>query len=106
MNRTADRQIETASLADKFIQQYGTLRPKDEKTFFQAVRDLEEKDPLITPELEKRIKEGSKQTAPSFVEKFGKAVRPPKEGDTITNPTTGERRILRGGKWVPVDGGK
>ena len=104
MTRTADRQIEVASMADKFIQQYGTLRPKDEKTYFQAVRDLEEKDPLITPELEKRIKEGSKQIAPSFVEKFGKAIKQPKDGDTATNPTTGERLIRRGGKWVPVDG--
>ena len=91
---------------NKFIQQYGTLRPKDEKTYFQAFRDLAESDPLITPELEKRIKEGSQQTGSSFAEKFGKAIRQPKEGDTITNPTTGERRILRGGKWVPVDGGK
>src|SRR3990167_6688474 len=106
MNRTADRQIEVASLADKFIQQYGTLRPKDEKTYFQAVRDLEEKDPLITPELEKRIKEGSKQTGSSFVEKFGKAVSKPKEGDKAINRATGENLIYRGGKWVPFDGGK
>ena len=106
MNRTADRQIEVASMADKFIQRYGTLRPKDEKTYFQALRDLEENDPLITPELEKRIKDGSKQTGGSFVEKFGAAVRKVQKGDEVINRSTGERRIWDGVDWVPVDGGQ
>ncbi len=26
----------------------------------------------------------------------------PVEGQTATNPTTGEKRILKGGQWVPV----
>lgn len=68
MKRTAGRQIQHASLMDQYIQRHGTLRPENEKTYFQAVRDLEEEDPVITPELRKRIVDGSKDAPKSFTE--------------------------------------
>lgn len=70
MDRTADRQIQLASLAEDFLQRYGTLRPKENRTFFQAVRDLEENDPVITDELRQRIIKGSSAETPTFVERF------------------------------------
>ena len=71
MRRTSEREIQLASLAEDFLQRYNTLRPKDERTYFQAVRDLEQEDPVITPELRQRIVEGSRQPAKSFKDLFG-----------------------------------
>ena len=72
MRRKAEREIQLATLADEYIQRFSTLRPKDHKTYFQAVRDLDQEDPIITDELRQRIIEGSKSTAPSFKDLFSK----------------------------------
>lgn len=71
MRRTSQREIELASLADAFIQDHGTLRPEGQRTFFQAVRDLEENDPVITEELRDSITEGGQAAPNSFSEVFG-----------------------------------
>lgn len=71
MGRTATREIELANLADRYAIEYQTLRPEGEPSFFQAMRDLEENDPVITEELRKRIVGGSKKAPKSFVEVFG-----------------------------------
>lgn len=71
MRRTAEREIQLASLAEDFIQRHNTLRPPDGRTYFQAVRDLEEEDPVITDELRQRIVEGSRQQTKTFKELFG-----------------------------------
>ena len=39
---------------------------------FQAVRDLDQEDPIITDALRQRIIEGSRSTAPSFKDLFSK----------------------------------
>ncbi|KKM22957.1 hypothetical protein LCGC14_1620040 [marine sediment metagenome] len=71
MGRTATREIELANLADRYAIEYQTLRPEGEPSFFQAMRDLEENDPVITEELRKRIIGGSKKAPKSFMEVFG-----------------------------------
>ena len=71
MSRTATREIELANLGDRYANEFGTLRPESEPSFFQAMRDLEENDPVITEELRKRIIGGSKKAPKSFVEVFG-----------------------------------
>lgn len=70
MKRGSERTIEISSLADQFIQRYGTLRPKEAKTFFESVRDLEESDPVITPKLRERIIKGSKKGPDTWKEVF------------------------------------
>ena len=70
MERVAQRDIEIASLADEYIRKYNTLRPENDRTFFQALRDLEETDPVITDELRNRIIQGSQSAPPSFREFF------------------------------------
>ena len=71
MGRTATREIELANLGDRYAREFGTLRPEGEASFFQAMRDLEESDPVITEELRKRIIGGSKKAPKSFMEVFG-----------------------------------
>ena len=61
MERASNRTIEISALADKYIQQYGELRPKGAKTFFEAVRQLDEEDPVITPKLRERIMKGGQE---------------------------------------------
>ena len=71
MDRTADREIALASLANEFLQRHGTLRPEEGRSYFQAVRDLETEDPVITEELRQRIIDGSTQETQTFAERFG-----------------------------------
>ena len=66
MDKVADRDIEIASLADSYFSQFGTLRPKDRKSFFEATRDLDESDPVIDEALRQRIIDGSKNSPKSF----------------------------------------
>jgi hypothetical protein len=85
MKRTEGREIEIASLVEQFIQQHGSLTPPNERTFYQAVRDLEEGDPIITPELRERIIEGSRTAPNSF--------------NDVLRDVSG---LLRGGEGVPT----
>lgn len=71
MERSSERAIEVAGIADDFIQKHGTLRPQGAPSFFQKVRDLEEERPVITEELKKRITEGSRSAPSSFREVLG-----------------------------------
>ncbi len=66
MERVADRDIEIASLADSYFSRFGSLRPKDRKSFFEATRDLDESDPVIDEKLRQRIIDGSKNAPASF----------------------------------------
>jgi len=74
MLRTSDREIKLASLAEEFLQREGTLRPKEGRSYFQAVRDLEEEDPVITEELRRKIIEGSKRKTKTFKDIFADTV--------------------------------
>jgi hypothetical protein len=99
MDRAADREIKLATMADEYIQRYNTLRPKETKTYFQAVRDLDEVDPVITEELQQRIIEGSKSKTKSFKETFGEVL-----GETPTYSTPEEVESLPSGTeyiWGP-----
>ena len=68
MDRVADRDLEIASLADTYFSEFGSLRPKDRKSFFEATRDLEESDPVIDEELRQRIIDGSKNAPAKFAD--------------------------------------
>ncbi len=73
MKRTANRRIELATLSNTFIQDFKSLRPEGQRTFFQAMRDLEESDPVISEDLRQRIIEGGRVGPNSFSEIFGEA---------------------------------
>ena len=66
MERVADRDLEIAALADSYFSRFGSLRPSDRKSFFEATRDLDESDPVIDEKLRQRIIDGSKNAPASF----------------------------------------
>jgi len=66
MERQAKRDIEIARLADSYIRDFGTLRPKDGKSFNEAVADLHTNDPIIDDDLEKRMVDAAKGAKTSF----------------------------------------
>ena len=83
MERASDRELKIASLADRYISEFKALRPEGERSFFQAVRDLDETDPVIDDNLRQRIIEGSKTAPPSFKQIFGYLQNKPPEGVTV-----------------------
>jgi hypothetical protein len=71
MQRAAQREIEIAQLADEYVNTYGTLRPKDAPSFFEARNRLEKQDPIISEELKRRIEQGSRSAPQSWKDVLG-----------------------------------
>jgi hypothetical protein len=59
MRSVAQRQIELGRLADKFAR-IGDTRPPGQPSMFELMADLDRNSPVITPELRRRIEEGSR----------------------------------------------
>lgn len=72
MDRTSDREIEIAAMAETFVNRHKSLRPENEASFFDKVADLEKNDPIITPELRQSIIDGSQNAPKSFKDIFEK----------------------------------
>lgn len=72
MERASNRSIEISSISEDYIGRFGTLRPRNEKSFFQRVRDLEEENPVIDDQLRERIVDGGKASKGSLKELLGK----------------------------------
>ena len=66
MDRTTDREIEIAALAETYLNRYGKLRPEGQTSFFEAIADLDKEDPVITEELRERIIEGSRNAKKEY----------------------------------------
>ena len=66
MRRIAERDKEIADLKDEFLLRHETLRPKGQRSFQQARRDLEERDPIITEELRAEISKEADIAPKSF----------------------------------------
>lgn len=95
MRRTAQREIQIGTIKDEYIQTYGVLRPPSGKSFFQRIRDLEESDPVITPELKQRIVEGGKAAPKSFKEIAPPEFKPPTGYDFLRLRDDGRIDIKR-----------
>lgn len=63
MQRKAQREIEVASLAQEYVRM-GSFRPEGRPSFMDAIVKLNQEDPIVTEELEERIK-SAKDAAPS-----------------------------------------
>ena len=115
MERLEERKIEMAALAESFVQEHETLRPKGVPTYFDAIRKLEKDDPVITPEILNRIKSASKSAPKSFKELVGDVVG---DGEGIPVPaaladkpdktrirqkSTGQLFEKRGDRMFPVE---
>jgi len=103
MDRTSQREIQLASMAEDFLQRHGTLRPKEDKTYFQAIRDLEKEDPVITPELRQRIIDGSTVAPKSFREIFAEKTSDP-EGPSSISTQEEYNALPSGQNFVWPDG--
>lgn len=80
------RKIEIAALADTYVQENGRL----DVGFNQAVRAYAEANPLF-PDSSLGSTTGEEPAA-----EIG-------EGSVVVNPSTGERLVLRGGQWTPLE---
>jgi hypothetical protein len=108
MRRTADREIQIAQIADEMTSgETPSLRPKDKPSFFQRVRDLEETDPVITPELRAKIVGTASKAPKSWKEvlkdqlasgEMPKGYTPPK-GWTFVR-MEGDRPVVKNSKGV------
>ncbi|MGL4445591.1 MAG: hypothetical protein ACRCU1_18355, partial [Alsobacter sp.] len=76
MERTSRREIEIAEIAEEFARK-GELRPEGERSYYQTVRDLEERDPVISAELRQRIVEGAARAPSSWADALPAASEAP-----------------------------
>jgi hypothetical protein len=61
MRRAAQRELELGALADQYAR-IGDTRPQGMPSLFDAQAELEKRDPVISPELRRRIEQGSRAT--------------------------------------------
>lgn len=86
MRKLAQRSIDVERLRQDYVKKNGRL----DEGFYRQLEDFSNSHPMF-PEAQK----AQPQTKPS-------AVAAPQEGQTATNPTTGQRVIMKGGKWTPL----
>lgn len=70
--RKAERDQQIEGLMDSYIEK-GSFRPEGEPTFYQAVRDLDAEDPIISPELRERIASAAEAAPPKLSDVFERA---------------------------------
>lgn len=100
MERVANREIQVATLADQYVTEYNSLRPPGTKSYFQAVRDLEESDPVISAQLRQRIIDGSRAAPKSFRDVLGNLTGQEEPPEGFEAPPGAEFVRMQDGKPV------